>query len=119
MKTYYVQLANGESDFFEAKTDHSAYTKAGKFSRQQESHIEYLAETFEDSEVDRVIVDEKVVTNPEDVVYDEKAYDIARKNTPHDKNGRATISKDDEWVKESEWDEMFTQMASENKTCSK
>lgn len=63
MKTYYVQLANGESDFFEAKTDHSAYTKAGKFSKQWGSPIEYLAETFEDSEVDRVIVDEKATVS--------------------------------------------------------
>ena len=96
MKTYYVQLANGESDFFEAKTDHSAYTKAGNFSKQWESPIKYLAETFEDSEIDRIIVDENATANPQSAVYDEKAYDIASKNTPRDKNGRATISKDDE-----------------------
>lgn len=33
--------------------------------------------------------------------------------TKYNKEGRATISKGDEWAKETEWDDMFEQMKRE------
>ena len=39
--------------------------------------------------------------------YNIKAYQIALNNTTYNKEGRAVISKDDEWVSETEWDDMF------------
>ena len=35
------------------------------------------------------------------------AYDIAENNTVRNKDGRAVISKDDEWMQETEWDEFW------------
>lgn len=35
------------------------------------------------------------------------AYDLARQNTKYNKNGKAVISKEDEWVEEGEWDILF------------
>lgn len=35
----------------------------------------------------------------------EKAYSFATANTKYNEQGRPTISKDDEWLQESEWDE--------------
>lgn len=49
-------------------------------------------------------MDEKTAANPQSAVYNEKAYDIAEKNTLYDKNGRVMISKDDEWLNEPEWE---------------
>lgn len=37
----------------------------------------------------------------------EKAYSFATANTKYNKQGRPVISKDDEWVNESEWDDLF------------
>lgn len=37
----------------------------------------------------------------------ERAYSFASANTKHDEKGRPVISKDDEWVNESEWDDLF------------
>ena len=42
--------------------------------------------------------------------YGLKAYNQAMKNTMYNKQGKAAISKDDEWVSETEWDDLFTQM---------
>lgn len=46
-------------------------------------------------------------------IYGPQAYAFAKKNTLYNNDGRAVISKDDEWVNESEWDEMFAQMTSD------
>ena len=40
----------------------------------------------------------------------ERLYYFAKQNTKYDAKGRPTISKDDEWVKEKEWDMLFTQI---------
>ena len=45
--------------------------------------------------------------------YDEKAYQIAMNNTKYNADGKAIISKKDEWVDETEWDDMFEQMKKE------
>lgn len=45
--------------------------------------------------------------------YDRKAYLLARSNTKYNSDGRAVISKDDEWAEETEWDDMFHQMKNE------
>lgn len=63
-------------------------------------------------------MDEKTAANTQSAVYNEKAYDIAGKNTLYDKNGRVMVSKDDEWLNEPEWEEMFTQVASESRAYS-
>ncbi len=55
MKNYYVELVNGESCFISARTDYNAYVKADNFSRKLGSAISYFAESFVDSEIDRII----------------------------------------------------------------
>lgn len=37
----------------------------------------------------------------------EKAYSFATANTKYDEYGHPTISEEDEWVGESEWDDLF------------
>lgn len=46
-------------------------------------------------------------------LYGLKAYKLAMQNTNYDKNGKATISSDDDWADETEWDDMFEQMKKE------
>lgn len=46
-------------------------------------------------------------------LYGLQSYKLAMQNTNYDKNGKATISSNDEWVDESEWDDMFEQMKKE------
>jgi addiction module RelB/DinJ family antitoxin len=45
--------------------------------------------------------------------YDSKAYQLAMKNTAYDSDGRAVITKDDEWRDETEWDDIYEQMKAE------
>ena len=40
----------------------------------------------------------------------EQAYSFAAANTKYDKQGHPVISKDDEWVNETEWDDLFKQL---------
>ena len=42
--------------------------------------------------------------------YGLQAYKLALQNTNYSKEGKATISSDDEWNNEAEWDDMFEQM---------
>ena len=42
--------------------------------------------------------------------YGLEAYKLAIQNTKYDKQGRATISSDDDWVDESEWDDVYEQV---------
>lgn len=46
-------------------------------------------------------------------LYSAKAYEIAKKNTHYNEDGKATIASDDEWVNETEWDDMFENMKKE------
>lgn len=39
-----------------------------------------------------------------------KAYSVAEENTVYNEQGRPVISKDDEWAKESEWDDLFDKL---------
>lgn len=45
--------------------------------------------------------------------FDAKAYQLAMNNTVYNNEGKAVISKEDEWVSETEWDDMFEQMKKE------
>lgn len=36
-----------------------------------------------------------------------KMFEIAEQNTKHNSHGQAVISRDDPWVDESEWDELY------------
>ena len=47
------------------------------------------------------------------VSYNEKAYQLAVENTKYNFDGKAVVSKDEEWVSETEWDDMFEQMKKE------
>lgn len=42
--------------------------------------------------------------------YSNKAYQMAMANTNYNADGKAVIASDDEWVEETEWDDMFEQM---------
>lgn len=44
---------------------------------------------------------------------DLEKYALALRNTHYNKEGRATLSYDDEWVDESEWDDLFEQLKAE------
>lgn len=55
MKDYYFEMSNGETDFVEARTDHSAYNKACKIAKKWGANVTHLEEMFEDDEVGRVI----------------------------------------------------------------
>lgn len=37
----------------------------------------------------------------------ERAYSFATANTKYNEQGRPVVSKDDEWLNESEWDDLF------------
>lgn len=37
----------------------------------------------------------------------EKAYRLAKENTVYNSEGKATISKNDPWIDEHEWDELY------------
>ena len=37
----------------------------------------------------------------------DKLFEMARKNTKYNADGHAVISRNDEWVEETEWEEMF------------
>jgi hypothetical protein len=41
--------------------------------------------------------------------YDNKAYQLAVKNTTYDSERKAVMTKDDEWREESEWDDIYAQ----------
>lgn len=43
----------------------------------------------------------------------EKLFQLAEQNTTYDKNGHAVISKDDPWIEETEWDELYNQLEDE------
>lgn len=45
-------------------------------------------------------------------LYVQKAYDLALRNTKYI-NDKPVVSKDDEWVDEKEWDELFLQLKNE------
>ena len=45
--------------------------------------------------------------------YSQKAYQLAMNNTKYNEEGKAVISEDDEWLQETEWDDMFEQMKKE------
>jgi hypothetical protein len=46
----------------------------------------------------------------------EKIYKIVRKNTKYNKEGIPTISKNDLWFNENEWDEHFKTLNKESET---
>lgn len=46
-------------------------------------------------------------------IYNNKAYKMAMENTKYNVEGKAVISSNDEWIEETEWDDMFEQMKKE------
>ena len=50
---------------------------------------------------------------PKIINYDKKAYQIAMENTKYNPEGKAVISSNDEWLNETEWDDMFEEMKKE------
>lgn len=42
--------------------------------------------------------------------YNERDYELARKNTKYNADGVPVISKDDEWLEETEWDDLFEEL---------
>lgn len=42
--------------------------------------------------------------------YNERDYEFARKNTKYNADGVPVISKDDEWLEETEWDDLFEEL---------
>ncbi len=43
-------------------------------------------------------------------IYSEKAYEFAKNNTKYNNEGRAVISKNDEWADETEWDVLYKEL---------
>lgn len=43
-------------------------------------------------------------------IYSEKVYEFAKNNTKYNNEGRAVISKNDEWLNEKEWDDLFKEL---------
>ena len=39
-----------------------------------------------------------------------KLFEIAEQNTKYNSHGQAVISRDDHWIKESEWDELYVSL---------
>lgn len=46
-------------------------------------------------------------------MYDDEAYEVARRNTKYNQKGEAVILAGDEWLEESELDEMYEKMRNE------
>ncbi len=46
-------------------------------------------------------------------IYGLQAYKLAMQNTNYNKDGKATISTNDDWANETEWDDIFNQMKQE------
>lgn len=46
-------------------------------------------------------------TNEKEQEHPDIAYEIAKQNTSQNENGIPIISKDDEWIDETEWDVLF------------
>lgn len=40
----------------------------------------------------------------------EKVYNFAKNNAKYNAQNRPIISKDDEWIKETEWDELYNKL---------
>lgn len=43
-------------------------------------------------------------------MYGVKAYKLAMQHTKYDKNGKAMIASDDDWVDETAWDDLYEQI---------
>ena len=71
--------------------------------KNKDYNAEDEASTKEDDNMSKL--SEYIKTNKELV------YSFATKNTPVDKDGRAVITKDDVWRKETEWDKLFKETA--------
>lgn len=51
-----------------------------------------------------------------EVDYGMKSYQLALENTKYNTEGKAVVEQGDEWIEETEWDEMFEQMKKERKS---
>ena len=48
-------------------------------------------------------------------IYDFKAYNLAKNNTNYNQKGEATIKSNDEWVDETEWDDLYNNLESKKR----
>ena len=46
-------------------------------------------------------------------LYDHRAYKMAMANTKYNQKGEAVVSTDDEWLKETEWDDLYEKLTEE------
>lgn len=46
-------------------------------------------------------------------LYTATAYRLAMQNTKYNEEGKAVIERDDEWLEETEWDDMFEELKKE------
>ncbi|MDE7062849.1 MAG: hypothetical protein K2O73_06360 [Lachnospiraceae bacterium] len=46
----------------------------------------------------------------------EQAYSFATANTKYNTHGRPSVSKDDEWINESEWDDVYNLLKNTEQT---
>ena len=60
----------------------------------------------------RIVID-RYIEFLDDHIYTERDYELARKNTTYNEEGRAVIPKDDEWLEETEWDDLFEELKKE------
>lgn len=49
----------------------------------------------------------------------EKVYNFAKNNAKYNVQNRPIISKDDEWIKETEWDELYNKLKRTDNKCYK
>lgn len=47
-------------------------------------------------------------------IYNSNTYEFVKSNTNYNKNGKATIKSSDEWVDETEWDDLYNKMKDNN-----
>ena len=55
MKYYYIGYSNGDCDFIHAKADHTAYNRACKMAKEQNTCVKELHEISEDEEVEEAL----------------------------------------------------------------
>ena len=61
----------------------------------------------------QAIRDQALPFTPKMKTYGVLDYQLAKSNTKYNEQGRAVISKDDEWAQETEWDDMYEQLKKE------
>ena len=70
--------------------------------------------TFFTMSAKQAVMDQAIPFQPKmKGIYNNKAYQIAMQNTKYNAEGKAVVSADDEWIEETEWDDIYNQMKKE------